>query len=199
MRDNKKRTSGTAARLIREARLAAGLSQTQLARAARTSQSVVSAYEAGSREPSVPMLERMVSASGNTLVIRFEPDSDRYPISELAADIARARGKDRRLRLVFEFVRAADDDGHDIKSLVTNTPRATGDPRFDAMIAAVAEHICVRSGVRVPMWVLDSSRFLDQAWWVSDLPSARIQALVHTPASFRRRGVMIDRHDLHSA
>ena len=138
-------------------------------------------------------------ATVKSMVSRVMPDTSRYAISELAADIACARGDERRLRLVFEFVRAAEDDGQPIKSLVSKAPMATGDPRFDAMIAAVAEHICVRSGVRVPAWVLDSSRFLDQAWWVSDLPSARIQALVHTPASFRRRGVMIDRHDLISA
>ncbi len=137
-------------------------------------------------------------ATAKGLMFRVAPDSSRYAISELAADIARACGDEIRLRLVFEFVRAADD-GHSIKSLVTNAPRATGDRRFDALLAAVAEHVCVRSGVRVPTGGLDSSRFLDEAWWVSDLPSARIQALVHTPASFRRRGVMIDRHDLTSA
>jgi len=44
--------------------------------------------------------------------------------------------------------------------------------------------------------VQDRTRFLETAWWVSSLPSAKVQALVHSPASFRRRGVMIDRRDL---
>lgn len=50
-----------------------------------------------------------------------------------------------------------------------------------------------------PNWVHEASRFLDRVWWVSDMPSARASALVHTPASFRRRGIMIDRRDLVAA
>lgn len=199
MRYSKPRETRQAARLLREARLAAGLTQTQLADLAGTSQPVVAAYESGSREPTVPMLNRMIAASGNTLVLRFEPDSDRYRISDLAVDIKRERDESRRLRLVFEFVRSANDDGHPLRTLVGTVPRSTGDQRFDAMLAAVAEHLCVQSGVPTPKWTLDPQRFLDRAWWVSSLPSARRRALVHSPASFRRRGVMIDRHDLTSA
>ncbi len=199
MRYTKPRKTRQAARLLREARVAAGLTQTQLADLAGTSQPVVAAYESGSREPTVPMLNRMIAASGNTLVLRFEPDSDRYRISDLAVDIRRERDESRRLRLVFEFVRSANDDGHPLRTLVCTVPRSTGDQRFDAMLAAVAEHLCVQSGVPTPKWTLDPQRFLDRAWWVSSLPSARRRALVHSPASFRRRGVMIDRHDLTSA
>lgn len=196
MRDKKKRSTGDAARLLREARQTAGLTQTQLAEAAGTSQSVVAAYEAGSREPSVPMLSRMISASGNKLVLRFEPDSDRYRLRDLANDIKRERGDERRLRLVFEFLRGASDDGHPLKTLVAATPASTGDQRYDAMLAAIAEHLCVQQQIDTPSWALQPKRFLDRAWWVSDLPSARAQALVNSPASFRRRGVMIDRRDL---
>ncbi|MFM7890530.1 MAG: helix-turn-helix domain-containing protein, partial [Actinomycetota bacterium] len=103
MRYKKPRNTRQAARLLREARVAAGLTQTQLADLAGMSQPVIAAYESGSREPTVPMLNRMIAASGNTLVLRFEPDSDRYRISDLAVDIRRERDESRRLRLVFEF------------------------------------------------------------------------------------------------
>ncbi|MGA1173473.1 MAG: hypothetical protein ACO3VC_07445 [Ilumatobacteraceae bacterium] len=63
-------------------------------------------------------------------------------------------------------------------------------------MASITEDSCVRGGVAPPSWVFTDQRFLDEAWWVSDLKSARVQALVNTPASFRRRGVMIDRRDL---
>ncbi len=55
--------------LIREARQRAGLSQVELGRRAGVTQSVVSAYESGARQPSVPMLQRLVRASGGDLDI----------------------------------------------------------------------------------------------------------------------------------
>ncbi|HEX4162440.1 MAG TPA: nucleotidyltransferase domain-containing protein [Acidimicrobiales bacterium] len=53
--------------LIKEARRRAGISQAHLARGAGTTQSVVSAYECGARQPSLPMLQRLVRAAGNEL------------------------------------------------------------------------------------------------------------------------------------
>lgn len=55
--------------LIREARRRAGLSQVELGRRAGVTQSVVSAYESGARQPSLPTLERLVRAAGSDLDI----------------------------------------------------------------------------------------------------------------------------------
>lgn len=199
MRYTKKAHRGEAARVIREARQGAGLTQVQLARRARVTQPVIAAYESGTREPSVPMLMRLVEASGNHLVMQFEPDSSAYRLADLAHDVRGATGDTRRLRLVFEFLRGAQDDAEPLQALVTAAPRTTGDVRFDALIGAIAEHLCVASDTPTPRWALAPDRFLHRPWWVSKLPSAKRRALVHTPASFRRRGVMIDLHDLISA
>ncbi len=51
-------------------------------------------------------------------------------------------------------------------------------------------------GTPSPLWTITTDRFLRSAWWVSDLPSARIYALVGTPAAFRRRGIYVDRYDI---
>lgn len=56
--------SGTAGRALFEARRRAGLTQTELARRAAVTQSVISAYESGARQPSLPVLERLVAATG---------------------------------------------------------------------------------------------------------------------------------------
>jgi uncharacterized protein len=53
--------------LLREARLAARLSQSELALRAGVTQSVISVYEAGRRQPSVPTLEALVAATGHRL------------------------------------------------------------------------------------------------------------------------------------
>jgi predicted nucleotidyltransferase/DNA-binding XRE family transcriptional regulator len=51
------------------------MSQNDLARRAGVAQSVISAYESGKREPSVPMLARLIAATGNALVLNVVPTS----------------------------------------------------------------------------------------------------------------------------
>lgn len=79
-----KSENSVAARMLRDARLRAQLSQTELARRAGVAQSVISAYESGRREPSLATLTRMVKATGhkikldleeNTVAIRGLPDT----------------------------------------------------------------------------------------------------------------------------
>lgn len=53
--------------LLRTARTAAGLSQAELADRAGVTQSVVSVYEAGRRQPSVPTLAALIAATGYEL------------------------------------------------------------------------------------------------------------------------------------
>jgi hypothetical protein len=80
--------------------------------------------------------------------------------------------------------------------LTTVEPPSTGDGRYDALLAAIAEHIAARHGLPGPLWTVTVDRFLPRAWWVSTLPSARVHAVLWTPVAFRRRGVYLDRHDL---
>ena len=201
MRDDVRSGRGLSASLLRRARAQAGLTQTRLAELAGTTQSAIAAYEAGTREPTVPVLTRLCAAAGSRLILDIVSDPSLNRLTDVARDIANVDAADeaRRLRLVFEFLRGAHDDGHPLILLVAAEPAPTGDPRFDALLAAVAEDLCIRGAEEPPRWVHRPRRFLGAAWWVADLPSARAAALVHTPASYRRRGVMIDRHDLESA
>lgn len=62
--------------LIRMARRKAGLSQTELAELAGTSQAAVSTYESGKRSPSVETLCRILGAAGYEVRMRLaEPDT----------------------------------------------------------------------------------------------------------------------------
>lgn len=58
------------AELVYDARIAAGLSQTELARRAGTRQAVISAIENGAQAPGGVMLARIAHAIGGTLSIR---------------------------------------------------------------------------------------------------------------------------------
>ncbi|KQS09269.1 helix-turn-helix domain-containing protein [Curtobacterium sp. MCLR17_007] len=66
----------SAAELIRDARLRAELTQVQLAHRAGVTQSVISTYENGRREPSLAALQRLLLAAGFLTVIDLEPVAD---------------------------------------------------------------------------------------------------------------------------
>lgn len=59
--------------LLRTARERSRLSQTDVARRAGVTQSVISAYESGHREPGLTVLAKLVEATGHTLVLDLEP------------------------------------------------------------------------------------------------------------------------------
>ena len=60
------------AHIIIEARTKAGLTQAQLAKRMKTTQSVIARLEGGRVHPSTPTLERLAKATGSRLKIGFE-------------------------------------------------------------------------------------------------------------------------------
>jgi transcriptional regulator with XRE-family HTH domain len=65
------------ARALIQARTAAGLSQAQLARRMKTSQSYIARLEGGKVRPSTDALERFAQATRTRLRIIFEPEAAR--------------------------------------------------------------------------------------------------------------------------
>jgi predicted nucleotidyltransferase/DNA-binding XRE family transcriptional regulator len=65
----------TAAAVLREARRRAGLSQVELAARAGVTQSVISAYESGRRQPAMSTLTALVDATGYDLTISLRRQS----------------------------------------------------------------------------------------------------------------------------
>ena len=71
-------------------------------------------------------------------------------------------------------------------------PRLTGDVRFDAYLAAMAEHFALQEGYPPPEWVEGQGRFLHRAWFREPREGFWPMALVQTPPAFRRRLVFIE-------
>ena len=65
------------ARALIEARTAAGLSQSQLAKKMKTSQSYIARIEGGKVRPSTDALERLAQATRTRLRVIFEPEAAR--------------------------------------------------------------------------------------------------------------------------
>jgi transcriptional regulator with XRE-family HTH domain len=195
-----------AARLLRQARDHAGLTQAELARRSGTSQSAISAYEAGRKDPTASTLARLLAGAGIRLAVERPPADMREflrtngaalpPRDTLVACGSRiARGEDASF-VVREFL---DGDAlaervvgsAAVPPLVADEPAATGDRRVDALLGGLAEHLALRHGFARPAWCVAPTRFLD-AWW---FPHARRAfdaiAVRDAPAAFRRRGVFL--------
>jgi len=101
----------------------------------------------------------------------------------------------RRWRLVAEFLEEYRWEPRDTRfSLLEPEPAGTGDERWDVFVAALAEHLSAQDGRGAPAWV--EPRRLRRFWFPFNTQAARVDALVHAPAAFRRRGVYLAAHEL---
>lgn len=82
--------------------------------------------------------------------------------------------------------------------LIADEPARTGNKRWDAFLAAYAEHLAYHSDLPSPHWARDESRYLRTVWFplTADIPTLRVEAYVHCPAHFDSHGVMIARREL---
>ncbi|MDZ4830463.1 MAG: hypothetical protein SGJ09_09745 [Phycisphaerae bacterium] len=76
----------------------------------------------------------------------------------------------------------------DIQALMTPFPQ--GSERFDALLAATAEHLCKEMKIKPPLW-LDHVPSCRKAWFPSGLESLKAIALVESPMSFRIRQIFV--------
>ena len=121
-----------ASELIREARLAAGLTQEELADRAGVTQSVISDYERGRRQPTLPNLERLIEATGRSLLVSTVAKPLAHQAhAELVAEhreqilaLVARRGMSNP-RLFGSSARGEDGPGSDVDLLVT-VPRGVG-------------------------------------------------------------------------
>lgn len=67
-------------------------------------------------------------------------------------------------------------------------------PDTFVFLAALAEHLAARDGRAAAEWA--DRRTLRRFWFPFNTPAARVDALVHAPAAFRRRGVFVAPQEL---
>jgi predicted nucleotidyltransferase/DNA-binding XRE family transcriptional regulator len=94
----------TAGELLRRARQSRGLSQAELAECAGTTQSVISVYESGRRQPSLPTLTSLVEATGLHLHVELSDGQGQPPAGAAPGALA------RRVRDHAERIRDAEDE-----------------------------------------------------------------------------------------
>lgn len=127
-------------RLVRKARGSAGLSQAQLARRARTSQSAIARYESAVSTPSLATLERLLRACGRPLRLTTPSERERTRararprLGPRAALVRRHRARlleaarqngAREVRLFGSAARGEDSSDSDVDLLVRLEPERT--------------------------------------------------------------------------
>ena len=68
--------------------------------------------------------------------------------------------------------------------------------KWDALLAAMVEHVAWLHGHERPAWVDEPERFLDATWVVADTPWTRLYSVIFAPAAFLRHGAVPDPRDL---
>ncbi len=81
------------------------------------------------------------------------------------------------------------------RSVLATAPKLTG-TRWDALLAAVAEHIAWLHDHPPPEWVDEPERFLDETWVLAKTRQIRLESLMYAPPAFLRHGAIPDPRDL---
>lgn len=101
-----------------------------------------------------------------SVVVSYQPMS----LAELARFVTAEPGFDTRWRLVVEFLKEYHQEPEGTRQrLLTDVPESTGDERWDALFAGLAEHLAMRDGRAAPGWLASLGDRLARRGVVADL------------------------------
>jgi hypothetical protein len=119
-------------------------------------------------------------------------------LAELGDRLARTADAKVRWKLVWEFLEEYRwEEASTQPMLLRDEPRPIGDERWDALLAALSEHLAARLDLAPPPWA--EFRVLQRPWFPAELRIQRAEALVWAPAAFRKHGVYLSAQDLDAA
>jgi hypothetical protein len=119
-------------------------------------------------------------------------------MAELATHLSGGADAKIKWKYVWEFLEEYRWEPVEKRAqLLLEEPPPTGSPQWDALLAALGEHLAAQLDLAPPEW--SRSRVLTTPWFPSSLPSKRTEALVRAPAAFRKHGVYLSSRDLDAA
>jgi transcriptional regulator with XRE-family HTH domain len=179
--------------LVRQARADAGLSRRSLAARAGVPTSTVSRVEDGLSDPTVSMLDRLLTAAGRRLVLEDRPRTDEPTIAALATAATTTAGG--RLKIDWTRLRGFADwasrHPDELAAALALPPARTGTP-LDAILAAFAEELADNHHLERPRWTRSVGP-LAQPWTTPGTPRMHAAATAATPEPFRRRNLVLQR------
>ncbi len=110
----------------------------------------------------------------------------------------RASDDEFRLRLLLhDFGLVWQEAGpHERAALIADEPELF-DPRWDAFLAAYAEHLARSAAITPPSWTSSKRRILPDFWYAGGCYAFdRVRTVVTTPGAFEEHGVWFPRSEL---
>jgi hypothetical protein len=101
---------------------------------------------------------------------------------------------------VDSFLSAPDADAK--YAALASEPHRTGNPRLNALVAAMAEYLAKQHRLgRVPGWVSQPGRRLAEPWFTTSSPEPAMQEYLAfaSPAEFRSRNIFTEERPLRRA
>jgi hypothetical protein len=119
-------------------------------------------------------------------------------LAELARRVAAEADEKIRWKLFWEFLEEYRWESAEVqRTLLQEEPEPAGDERWDALFAAIAEHLNAVHDLAPPDWA--DARILRRPWFPAELRVQKVDALVWAPAAFRKHGVYLSARDLDAA
>jgi hypothetical protein len=122
----------------------------------------------------------------------------------LAEAVERIQAGSPRDVVLAEFVDTFDlakTDNEKFAS-IEREPTLTGDARLDALVGAIAEYLAKQRRLgRVPPWVCDPARKLDEPWFTTASPSPAMREYLtfSSPGEFSSRNIFTEERPLRRA
>jgi transcriptional regulator with XRE-family HTH domain len=187
-----------AGELLSRARQDAGLSRSALAARAGVPTSTVSRIEAGSTDPTLTMLTRLIAAAGRQLSVTIDGTApSRGPAIDSLTDAYAPGGPIRKVN--WPRLRGFLDQLHTHPELtagaIESPPHRTGDAAFDALLAGIAEKLADDAGLPRPRWTR-SVPPSPTPWETPGTPTRIRRARAQTPAQLAARNIWLATHDL---
>jgi transcriptional regulator with XRE-family HTH domain len=185
--------------LLRTARQSRHVSTRALAKAAHVHQPGITALETGREDATATRLDRLLAPLGYQLSAL----PTRLRTASLAAVDVQACLANGDTRTAFrEILQLAADlqraDRATRVALAVTPPASTGDPRYDALVAAVVDFLLTRARLPRPTWLDEPEWSLADPWDVEPVDALRAAARAVTPPAARRHGVYLDPAELDS-
>ncbi len=125
-------------------------------------------------------------------------DTQRFSVADYVDVIEKGRDDRERYRmLIRDLPRRFHAASHAVQAFsLQDAPKLTA-TRWDALLAAVAEHIAILHDHPIPEWVDEPERFLRIPWMpLHRLPALYAVAFIDSPGAFVRHGTFIDPSEL---
>ncbi len=112
-------------------------------------------------------------------------------LDELGVAMSRSDEDRLRMRMVLDFIDGYSDVGVAERAALIEIEPKLFDARWDAFLAALADHVAYEAPCSQPPWAEAPARFLTWFWFPVNLASVVAEAIATCPATFMRHGVMI--------